>query len=99
MHVLAWGDRNLYQLPDGGHLWGREFQVLPSGSMFGAGGILNGLIGVDARPLDEGHCEIRNGSRLMVYGVRGTDTGELEPYHDDLAEAFNELQVQAGSGG
>jgi hypothetical protein len=54
MHVLAWGDRNLYQLPDGGHLWGREFQVLPSGSMFGAGGILNGLIGVDARPLDEG---------------------------------------------
>lgn len=89
---IAWGEANLYQLPDGTHLWGREFQVLPSGSMFGAAAVLDGLIGCDATPLDNDQCEIRNGAILVVYGIRQTETDELAPYQLELAEAFNELQ-------
>lgn len=89
---LAWGGLNLYELPDGGHLWGREFQILPSGSMFGAEQALDGLIGCDAEPVGSSHCEIRQGSPLKIYGIRGTDTGLLSPYSDELAREFNAKQ-------
>lgn len=92
MHVLAWGEANVYRLPTGKHLWGREFQILPSGTMFAAADVLDGLVGCDARPLDEKHCEIRNGAKLICYGIRGTETSELEPYQEELAAAFNALQ-------
>lgn len=87
--ATAWGGLNLYALPDGGHLWGREFQVLPTGSMLGGAKVLDGLIGCDAQPVDGGHCEIRQGSPLKIYGIRGTETCDLSPYSDELAEQFN----------
>jgi hypothetical protein len=89
MSSTAWGDLHLYELPGGAHLWGREFQVLPSGSMSQAGGVLHGLIGVDAKPLGGGKAQVNPGAPLICYGTRGTETALLEPYQDELCESFN----------
>lgn len=91
--AAAWGDLNLYELPAGGYLWGREFQILPSGSMFGAAQVLHGLIGVIAEPIGGKRCCYRPGEPLRIYGVRGTDPAELDGYQDELAAEFNEQQA------
>jgi len=96
--VLAWGEASLYKLPDAGHLWGREFELLPSGTMLAAGTILRGLIGIEAEPLDRRHCQIRDGAPLVIYGIRSTETRELELYRDDVIEGFRLAQEQAAQG-
>lgn len=87
--AAAWGDLNLYGLPDGGYLWGREFQVLPSGTMADSSQILHGLIGVTAEPIGGKKCRYLPDARLRIYGTRGTDTEALEGYQDELADLFN----------
>ena len=92
--TIAWGDTNLYKLPDAGHLWGREFELLPAGTMFAAGSILHGLIGIEAEPLDGTRCQIRDGALLVIYGLRQTETEELEGYRDDVIAGFQQRQLQ-----
>ena len=95
---LAWGELNLYGLDDGSHLYGREFELLPAGTMFAAGSILHGLIGVEAEPLDGNRCQIRDGALMLVYGLAPTSTEELDGYRDDLVEGFRIQQLQDAQG-
>lgn len=87
--VSAWGGLNLYDLPTGGHLWGREFQILPTGTMADADQALHGLIGVRAEPIEGNRCRYQAGAPLLIYPTRGTDRQGLEAYQDQLAEQFN----------
>lgn len=91
--AMAWGELSLYELSDGEHIWGREVQLLPSGSMFGAGDVLHGLIGVPAEPIGDNRCHIDAYASLVIYGLRGTDSEELEQYQDELADRFNAQQL------
>lgn len=91
--TVAWGNASVYELPDGGHIWGREFQILPSGTMAGAAGVLHGLIGLPAEMVGRKRCQVRSDGRLLIYGTRGTDTGCLRGYQDELADGFNAQQV------
>lgn len=91
--VLAWGEQSLYHLPGPpGHVFGREFQLLPAGTMFAAGALLSGVIGVAAEPAHHGHCFIREGTPLLIIGARGTETRELEGYQHDIVEAYRVRQ-------
>lgn len=92
MTSVAWGEMHLYEIP-GGHLWGREFQVLPAGTMARADGVLHGLIGVDARPVGGGKAEVKPSSPVKLYGCRGTETALLQSYQDDLCTAFNGMMA------
>jgi hypothetical protein len=92
--TIAWGDTNLYKLPDASHLWGREFELLPSGTMFAAKSILHGLIGIEAKPLAGDRCQIRNGALLVIYGLGETEINELESYRDDVIAGFQQRQLQ-----
>ena len=96
--TLAWGETNLYKLPEAGHLWGREFELLPAGTMFAAGSILYGLIGIEAKPLDGGRCQIKVGALLVIYGLGKTDTDELNVYRDDVINSFQTRQLQDAQG-
>jgi len=96
--LLAWGDCNLYRLPEEGHLWGREFELLPAGTMFAAGAILHGLIGIEAEPLDEGRCQVNDGAPLVIYGLGSTETRELDAYRDDVLTGFLEKQLADAQG-
>ena len=96
--LLAWGEVNLYRLPDDGHLWGREFELLPAGTMFAAGAILHGLIGIEAEPLDEKRCQIRDGAPLVIYGLGKTETRELEAYREDVLQGFRDKQLADAQG-
>lgn len=91
--TLAWGDLCCYEVPRYGHVWGREFQLLPKGSMFHSAGVLHGLIGLPARRIGKTKCEVDIKSPLQVYGVRGTDPKKLEEYYDELAERFSARQM------
>lgn len=91
---LAWGELQLFQVPAGGHVWGREFQILPSGTMGNTSGVLHGLIGIEARPIDATRAEVQPGSPLLIYGTRGTDTGALRRFQDELADGFNAQAAQ-----
>jgi hypothetical protein len=96
--ILAWGAANLYELPSGRHVWGREFELLPAGSMFAAGAILRGLIGVEAEQLDEKRCQIKDGAAVILYGMDATETRELDGYRDDVIEGFRQRQLQDSQG-
>lgn len=97
--VIAWGEQSLYQLPrDPGHVFGREFELLPAGTMFAAGSVLGGVIGVAAEPEGRRRCFIREGSRLLIIGARGTETRELKGYQDDIVEGYRQRQ-EAGAQG
>jgi hypothetical protein len=97
--TLAWGNQNLYRLPDdGGHIFGREFELLPAGTMFAANVILHGVAGVSAEPAHEGHCYIEEGGPLLIVGTRNTSTRELEGYQDDIAEGYRLREAQQAQG-
>ncbi len=91
--AMTWGELNLYALPGSDHVWGREVQLLPSGSMFGAEDLLHGLVGVPATPLNNGKCQIDPSASLVVYGLRGTMPDQLGPYQEELAEGFSAQQM------
>jgi hypothetical protein len=91
--AMAWSQLSLYALPDGDHVWGSEVQLLPSGSMFGAEGVLHGLVGLPATPIAGNRCEIDPTASLVIYGVRGTEADQLRPYQDELADQFSAQQL------
>jgi hypothetical protein len=91
--AMAWGDISLYALPGGDHVWGREVQLLPSGTMAGAHGVIHGLVGVAATPIGHNQCKINASSPIVIYGLRGTDADQLKPFQDELAKAFNAQQA------
>lgn len=96
--TLAWGVTHIYRLPNGGHLYGREFELLPAGTMFAAGTILHGVCGVEAQPIDDRRCEIRDGAMILIQGIPPTGTAELDIYRDDIAEGFRQRQAQEAQG-
>lgn len=97
--TLAWGNQNLYRLPDdGGHVWGREFELLPAGTMFAANAILHGVVGVEAEPAHEGYCYVEEQASIVIVGARGTSTRELEGYQLDIAEGYRLRQAQEVQG-
>lgn len=96
--TLAWGAQTLYQLSSKRHIFGREFELLPAGTMFAANVILSGVIGVAAEPAHEGHAFIREGVPLLIVGARGTETRELEGYTDDIVEGYRQRQAQEAQG-
>lgn len=86
MNTIAWGAPELYDLPEGRRLWGREFQLLPGGSMLRAGEILHGLIGTELLPCGWGRRQrLPEDAPLLICGLGPTDTDDLLPYQDELA--------------
>lgn len=97
--TLAWGEQTLYRLPGPpGHVFGREFELLPAGTMFAAGSRLAGVIGVEAEPADGDYCFIEEGTPLLIIGARGTETRELEGYQDDIVESYRVRQAAEAQG-
>ena len=92
--VLAWSGINLYEMPDGAYVWGREFELLPAGTMFTAGAALHGLVGYDAEPYEDQTALIDSEGPLLIFGTRGTLTKELAGYQEDLLEGFRIKQLQ-----
>ena len=87
--VLAWGPEGAYDVPTiDGHVYGREFELLPAGTMFAARSMLSGVIGVDV-----------SGSRLVITGFRTTTGRELEGYTDDIVEAYRQRQAMGQAQG
>lgn len=96
---MAWGKQHLFSLPDGSHLYGREFELLPAGTMFAAGVILHGIIGAPASVGADNVARIAHDAQLVIYPVRDTDPEELQLYQSDITESFRlrELQQDAQS--
>lgn len=66
--------------------------------MLAAGSILHGLIGVEAKLLDEKRCQIEDGAALILYGLHETETRELDGYREDVIEGFRLCQQQEAQG-
>lgn len=98
---IAWGELQVFQFSDGVHIYGREFQVLPSGTMFGAQQTLAGVIGYVASKAAPEQWSVATGDPLMVYGIRGTDPAQIMPYYTELVDTFKAKQNdrQQASGG
>jgi hypothetical protein len=90
---VAWSDLQVFQFSDGANIYGREFQILPSGSMFGARDVMAGVIGYTADKAAPGQWSVATGDPLMVYGIRGTDPAHLMPYYSELMDLFKAKQV------
>ncbi len=91
---LAWSAVNLYKLPSGRHIVGRQFELLPAGTMFAASSILNGIIGVEAEPLDHQRCRVEDDAMVLIYGIGGTQDRELDSYRNDMIEGYRLRQLQ-----
>ena len=96
--ILAWSDTNLYELPDGDYIWGREFELLPAGTMFTAGARLHGVVGLSAEPRDDKTCLIDPNGPTLIYGTRDTEDKELDGYRVEIAEGFRIKQLQGDHG-
>ena len=90
---VAWGDLQVFTFSDGVSLYGREFQILPSGTMFDARKTLAGVIGFTASQAAPAQWSVAMGDPLMVYGIRGTDPAQLLPYYSELVELFEGLRA------
>ena len=95
---LAWGELHLFQLPDNSHLYGREFELLPAGTMLAASVRLNGLAGVVAEVGDDNIARIDTDAELVVYPTRGTEGRSLELYETDILEGFRLQRLQDAQG-
>ncbi len=91
--TLAWGKLHLFSLPDGSHLYGREFELLPAGTMFAAGVILHGIIGATAVIGKDQIARVPADAKMMIYPVRDTDQEELRLYQAEITEGFNQRQA------
>lgn len=98
---IAWGELQVFSFSDGVNLYGREFQILPSGTMFDVREVLAGVIGFTAARSSPGEWSVATGDPLMVCGIRGTDPAALMPYYTELVDAFKAKQNgrQQASGG
>lgn len=89
---IAWGELQVFQFSDGVNIYGREFQILPSGTMFGVQQILAGVIGYVASKAAPNQWSVATGDPLMIYGIRGTDPAQLMPYYTELQDTFKAKQ-------
>lgn len=96
--TLAWGASTLFQLPDGQHLYSREFELLPSGTMLAANVILHGLAGVEATIGSDNLARVAADARPVVYAIRTTSSEGLEAYVNDVLESYRERQLQDAQG-
>lgn len=96
--TFAWGEPHLFGLPDGSHVYGMEFDLLPAGTMFAAGVILHGLAGVHAVVDDSNVARVAAEGPLLIYAIRGTDQQELGLYESEVIEAFRVRQAQNAQG-
>lgn len=96
--TLAWGAATLFQLPDGEHIYGREFELLPGGTMMAACAILHGLAGLEATVGTDNLARVNAASSPVVYAIRDTSCEELEGYSADVVEAFRLQQLQDAQG-
>lgn len=95
---MAWGKAHLFQLPDGSHLYGREFELLPAGTMFAAGVVLHGIVGATAI-IDGSNCaRVEADATLVIYPTRQTDGPELELYQADIVEQYRIRELQDSPG-
>jgi hypothetical protein len=85
---MAWGPPAFFDTPGQITIWGREFELLPAGTMLTAQGRLSGLIGLPAERSGPGGGCVDPGAVLLLFGVRSTPTSALRPYQDQLAEEF-----------
>lgn len=95
---MAFGEPHLFSLPDGRHLYGREFELLPAGTMFAASVILSGLVGVAAHVDRDNVARVPRDAELEIFSTRGTDADELTLYSEDVREAFRIKQLQDAQG-
>jgi hypothetical protein len=95
---MAWGKLHLFQMPDGSHLYGREFELLPAGTMFDAAVVLHGIIGATATVDDDNVARVEAGGTLWIYPTRQTDSAELELYESDITEQYWIRELQDAQG-
>jgi hypothetical protein len=93
--TLAWGEAHLFELPDGQHLYGREFELLPAGTMMAAGAILHGICGVTARVGADNVARVQADTPAEVYAIRHTTSDELGIYGEEVVESYRLKQLQA----
>lgn len=79
--IIAWGEPALHETPDHQHIWGRAFEILPSGTMFGAGGTLQGVIGHSIALAGVGAS-----AEVLLCGIGLTATEELLPFQQQLVD-------------
>lgn len=88
---IAWGSSSTFPTGPGDQcVWGCEFELLPSGTMRDAGGILHGVVGQRARKLSASKLEVVDGSVVML-GIRGTSTDQLLPHQQALIDSFQNV--------
>lgn len=92
--TLAWGKAHLFQLPDGSHIYGREFELLPAGTMFAAGVILHGIIGATATIGADNIARVPSDAELVIYPIRNTEQAELQLHEAEITEGFRLRQLQ-----
>lgn len=95
---MAWGKLHLFQMPDGSHLYGREFELLPAGTMFAAAVLLHGIIGASATVDDDNVARVEADGTLWIYPTRQTDPAELELYESDITEQYRIRELQDAQG-
>jgi hypothetical protein len=109
VECIAWGEPEAFRVedlaesttpsPDGLLLWGREFDLLPTGTMANAHLMLHGILGVPARGIGATQMEIGatqmeiTDDRVLMVGTRGTNTDDLIPYQDLLLQLFSDLPI------
>ena len=96
--TLAFGEPHVFGLPDGTHLYGREFELLPAGTMFAASVILHGLGGVPAEVGSDNVARVPQHAQLRIFGIRETDLQELSLYEAEVIEAYRIRQLQDAQG-
>lgn len=102
MTCIAWGEPEAFQiegLEDAGTtatadsvLWGREFDLLPTGSMANAHLMLHGILALRARRISATQVEITD-DRVLMVGTRGTNTDDLIKHQEVLLDLFSALPV------
>lgn len=95
---LAWGEPNVFGFPDGTYIYGREFDLLPTGTMFSANMVLHGLAGVAATVTSDNVAKVAEGAELELYSVRGTDPEELLCYEEQVMESYRLKLLQDAQG-
>lgn len=96
--TVAWGELHLFGFPDGSHVYGREFELLPAGTMFAAAVILHGIIGARAVIGSDKIARIAHDAVMEIYPIRETDPAELKLYEDDINESYRLRELQDAQG-
>ena len=91
---VAWGTAMLFRLPNGRHLWGREFELLLAGVTMCAGAVLHGLAGTEAIVTADNLAKIPADAVPGCWAIRDTTCEELEPYSEHVMASFQNRQME-----